>query len=41
MQAAGLAVQLHKTGWKEKLTVDSHCFISKVVAANKEVQTES
>lgn len=44
MQAAGLSVQLHKTGWKEKLTVDGHCPMPKVnnvIAAIREVQTES
>ncbi len=41
MQAAGLAVQLQKTDWKEKLTVDGHCLTPKVVAAIREVQTES
>ncbi len=41
MQAAGLTVQLHKTGWKEKPIGDNHHLTSKIVAATKEVQTES
>ncbi len=40
MQAAGLAILMHKTGWQEKLIGDGHYVTSKVVAVTKEVQTE-